>query len=143
MICSCCGRDINEIGQDNVSYNEYPLCEDCGRGNDTNIDEEIKIMNKGVNGMGETYIFKVDHEIKVTPRPEFVIKNDYEGKPYLRYNLDMPHKSTIMLKEFDYNDFFEEYKRVLENVHTAQECIGSNLAVVFEVKDYKLSVYSI
>lgn len=29
LICSCCGRDINALGQDNMSCNEYPLCEDC------------------------------------------------------------------------------------------------------------------
>ena len=29
LICSCCGRDINALGQDNMSYNNYPLCEDC------------------------------------------------------------------------------------------------------------------
>ena len=30
MICVCCGRDINAIGQDNVScVPGYPLCEDC------------------------------------------------------------------------------------------------------------------
>lgn len=29
LICSCCGRDINAINQDNMSHNEYPLCEDC------------------------------------------------------------------------------------------------------------------
>lgn len=31
MYCSECGRDINEIGQDNVScISDFPLCEDCG-----------------------------------------------------------------------------------------------------------------
>lgn len=31
MICVCCGRDINAIGQDNVSFVPgQPLCEDCG-----------------------------------------------------------------------------------------------------------------
>lgn len=30
LICSTCGRDINVIGQDNVSYIPgQPLCEDC------------------------------------------------------------------------------------------------------------------
>ena len=30
LICSCCGKDINAIGQDNVSYvPNKPLCEDC------------------------------------------------------------------------------------------------------------------
>lgn len=32
MRCSKCGRDINAIGQDNMSYsNDYCLCEDCAR----------------------------------------------------------------------------------------------------------------
>ena len=31
MICVVCGRDLNAIGQDNVSYIPgQPLCEDCG-----------------------------------------------------------------------------------------------------------------
>lgn len=29
LICSCCGRDINLINQDNMSHNSSPLCEDC------------------------------------------------------------------------------------------------------------------
>ena len=30
MICEECGRDINEIGQDNCSpLCGYPVCEDC------------------------------------------------------------------------------------------------------------------
>ena len=29
IICSSCGRDIDAIGQDNVSYDLNPLCEDC------------------------------------------------------------------------------------------------------------------
>lgn len=31
IICSICKRDINEIGQDNMSYDMNPLCEDCAR----------------------------------------------------------------------------------------------------------------
>lgn len=30
VVCSHCGRDIDAIGQDNVSYDHHPLCEDCG-----------------------------------------------------------------------------------------------------------------
>lgn len=29
VICSVCGRDIDSIGQDNVSYTMQPVCEDC------------------------------------------------------------------------------------------------------------------
>lgn len=30
MICVICGRDINAIGQDNLScLSGYPMCEDC------------------------------------------------------------------------------------------------------------------
>lgn len=30
IICSCCGRDINALGQDNMGYSpSYALCEDC------------------------------------------------------------------------------------------------------------------
>lgn len=39
MICVKCGRDINAIGQDNVSYIPgYPLCEDCGLVETQSID---------------------------------------------------------------------------------------------------------
>ena len=32
LICSCCGRDIDAIGQDNCSFMpDYPLCEDCAQ----------------------------------------------------------------------------------------------------------------
>ena len=34
MICRNCGRDINAIGQDNMSYSGRPLCEDCAGGDD-------------------------------------------------------------------------------------------------------------
>ena len=30
LYCSCCGRDLNAIYQDNISDNPHkPLCEDC------------------------------------------------------------------------------------------------------------------
>ncbi|MBX9035057.1 hypothetical protein [Gordonibacter massiliensis (ex Traore et al. 2017)] len=29
IFCSECGRDIDEIFQDNMSYTTDPLCEDC------------------------------------------------------------------------------------------------------------------
>lgn len=30
IICSCCGRDIDSLYQDNMSYDaSYSLCEDC------------------------------------------------------------------------------------------------------------------
>lgn len=32
IICADCGRDINALGQNNMSYsNSYALCEDCAR----------------------------------------------------------------------------------------------------------------
>lgn len=33
LICSCCKRNINALGQDNMSSNNRPLCEDCWKGN--------------------------------------------------------------------------------------------------------------
>ena len=29
IICRVCGRDLNEIWQDNMSSDGRPLCEDC------------------------------------------------------------------------------------------------------------------
>lgn len=29
IICSECGRDIDALGQDNMSFTSEPLCEDC------------------------------------------------------------------------------------------------------------------
>ena len=29
IICSRCGRDLDEIWQDNMSLTDEPLCEDC------------------------------------------------------------------------------------------------------------------
>lgn len=29
LICRKCGRDLNQIYQDNMSYTNEPLCEDC------------------------------------------------------------------------------------------------------------------
>jgi hypothetical protein len=35
MNCRCCGRDIDAIGQNNVSaIPGYPMCEDCGQVHD-------------------------------------------------------------------------------------------------------------
>ena len=31
IFCSECGRDIDEMFQDNMSYTTEPLCEDCWR----------------------------------------------------------------------------------------------------------------
>lgn len=32
IICSECGRDIDALGQDNMSCTSEPLCEDCWNG---------------------------------------------------------------------------------------------------------------
>lgn len=40
IICSCCGRDIDAIGQDNVSYTYNPLCEDCCFGRRERTEDE-------------------------------------------------------------------------------------------------------
>ncbi len=44
LICSYCGRDINSINQDNMSYNSSPICEDCYNGRvfsfNNDFDEE-------------------------------------------------------------------------------------------------------
>ena len=34
MICRFCGRDINAIGQDNMSRSGRPICEDCDEGDE-------------------------------------------------------------------------------------------------------------
>lgn len=40
-ICSCCGRDIDALGQDNMSYvSGHALCEDCSAG----VEEIIEDM---------------------------------------------------------------------------------------------------
>lgn len=41
LICSCCGRDINAIGQDNMSHNSNPICEDCFNGNVFGFDNDF------------------------------------------------------------------------------------------------------
>lgn len=42
LICSCCGRDIDSLGQDNMSYNNKPLCEDCYNGNVFGFDNDFE-----------------------------------------------------------------------------------------------------
>ena len=32
IICGYCGDDIDAKGQDNMSPNDVPMCEDCARG---------------------------------------------------------------------------------------------------------------
>lgn len=40
IICRCCGRDIDAIGQDNMSENYQPLCEDCYYGRNFEFSED-------------------------------------------------------------------------------------------------------
>ena len=45
MVCWYCGRDIDEIGHDNISpYSGIPLCEDCG--SDESILEDAELEYK-------------------------------------------------------------------------------------------------
>ena len=41
LICSCCGRDINAINQDNMSHNSSPICEDCYNGKVFGFDNDF------------------------------------------------------------------------------------------------------
>lgn len=40
LICRQCGRDIDAIGQDNMSHDSRPLCEDCYEGKIFYFDDE-------------------------------------------------------------------------------------------------------
>lgn len=40
LICSCCGRDINAINQDNMSHTNRPICEDCYEGRVFGFDND-------------------------------------------------------------------------------------------------------
>ena len=42
LICRCCGRDLNEIWQDNMSTNSQPLCEDCYYGAPRDFDYDAE-----------------------------------------------------------------------------------------------------
>ena len=74
LICSKCGRDIDAIGQDNVSYNNSPLCEDCAgmnNSNDTITDMELaNILRrenenlKNENMRLKEYISNIDNKAK-------------------------------------------------------------------------------
>jgi len=46
LVCSYCGRDLNAIGQDNMSYtlNEV-ICEDCAGHDDESFVKGIGIEN--------------------------------------------------------------------------------------------------
>ena len=45
--CCRCGRDIDEIYQDNISYElGYPLCEDCAGLISDSVSEEKKYLSK-------------------------------------------------------------------------------------------------
>lgn len=58
IICSVCGRDIDAIGQDNMSYDMHPLCEDCARVNAecSCYEESEKLINEYVDYIIEEYI---------------------------------------------------------------------------------------
>ena len=40
MICRFCGRNINAIGQDNMSRSGRPICEDCDEGDEYAFGED-------------------------------------------------------------------------------------------------------
>lgn len=41
IICSECGRDIDALGQDNMSFTSEPLCEDCWNEVKANENQEL------------------------------------------------------------------------------------------------------
>ena len=41
MICRFCGRDINAIGQDNMSRSGRPICEDCDEGDEYAFGQDL------------------------------------------------------------------------------------------------------
>ena len=57
IICSVCGRDIDAIGQDNMSYDIHPICEDCA-GKTCNFplyEDPEKMINEFVDYIIEAY----------------------------------------------------------------------------------------
>jgi hypothetical protein len=48
IFCNGCGRDLDEIGQDNVSpISGYPICEDCI---DTYDNDDLQKIKDEING---------------------------------------------------------------------------------------------
>ena len=42
IICGNCGRDIDAIGQDNMSYGDSPVCESCDEKEDIRFAERAE-----------------------------------------------------------------------------------------------------
>lgn len=42
IICGSCGRDIDALGQDNMSCTSEPLCEDCWNGQQSHAGESLR-----------------------------------------------------------------------------------------------------
>ena len=55
IICRCCGRDINSLGQDNMSCNSSPICEDCYNGKFFNMGDEDEFYSED-----SSFEFEVD-----------------------------------------------------------------------------------
>ena len=64
--CSACGRDLDEIGQVNMSYTREPLCEDCWNGD--------KVAQQGHRGTSaDAFAFEVSVD------PEKIAESIAEG----------------------------------------------------------------
>lgn len=50
IICSECGRDIDEIGQDNMSCTSEPLCEDCWNDSQSYAVSVLRRENRRLRG---------------------------------------------------------------------------------------------
>lgn len=80
MRCNECGRYINAIGQDNMSYTcDYALCEDCAgihQYNEPKEDWTITIQNENYNLKQQLQSYK-DREDKLRELIVNYLNDDY------------------------------------------------------------------
>ena len=98
LYCSCCGRDLNAIYQDNISDNPHkPLCEDCSG---LTYQTTIKEWEDSV---------EYSNQFKYLSKKQFKFLMRYAGWSYFRIK-NTPHKRAI--KKIEQIIFMRKQKSV-------------------------------
>ena len=70
IICESCGRDVDALGQDNMSCTSEPLCEDCWNERQSRAAESLRREVRGLRFENARLREKLNAKVEKTAAPE-------------------------------------------------------------------------
>lgn len=92
IICESCGRDIDALGQDNMSCTSEPLCEDCWNERQSHAVAALKRENASLRRRNESLREKLNAKVEDAVDPTWVGRMRNTAVQNLRKDIETAYK---------------------------------------------------